>query len=180
MNSLLLALLLSAAPLGAGAPMDFDSVVSRMAASPLHRIEGVWRFPADGGLVAVERTDRHSAAVEYVLAVVAAGNRMLRPGTVIGRISPTSKPDVFEARIYTSVDNDGNPTSAKTYTLTLTHDDSRLEIRHVRKGVKLNWWRLFPYMFRGIITPVDESPRNLDGCVRVYPEPAIPENPRYL
>lgn len=179
MYALLISLLLAAAA-PESAQYDFGEVCARMAAAPLHRVEGVWQIPADGGLLAIERAERADAGTEYVMAVVAVSNRLLHPGTIIGRITPTAKPEVFEATLFTAVDRRGRPSRPKKFTLTLANDDSRLEIRHIRKGVRLNWWRLFPYMFRGVVTPVDETPRDLDGCVRVFPEPAVPANPRYL
>lgn len=161
--------------------MTDSALTRRMAEGALHRVEGVWRFPADGGRVSVERVATTDGSVHYVMAVVAVGNRMLRPGTIIGHLWPTSKPDTFRARLYTSCNSaDGTLSRPQNFTVTLAGEDSRLELRHVRKGVRLNWWRLLPYMFRFVLTPVDETPRNLDGCVRELPEPAIPANPRYL
>ncbi len=162
--------------------MTFDEVTARLSSRPLHRVEGVWMFPADGGMVAIERDpDIKAPAVEYLMRIVSSSNRMLLPGTVIGRLRPTAKPETFAARLYTKVHPvDETLGSPAMFTLHLTHDDSRLELRHHRKGVRLNWWRLLPYMYRGLIRPFDETPRDLDGCVRVYPEPAIPANPRYL
>lgn len=161
--------------------MDYSAVTSRMSEAALHRVEGVWMFPGDGSLIAVERLPAHDGSTEYVMAVVKASNRLLLPGTVIGRLWPTALRDTFEARLYTSVSDDGETLSgAQTFTINLTDSDSRLQILHHRKGIKLNWWTLLPYMFRRFVREVDETPRNLDGCVRVYPQPAIPAEPRYL
>lgn len=82
---------------------DTDSVRARMAASPLHIVEGLWRFPADGGLMAVERCDLGGAregASQYRLVVVDAANRILSPGTVMGYLWATAKRGVYEARLY--------------------------------------------------------------------------------
>lgn len=165
----------------APADMSLPAVTARMGASALHRVEGVWKFPADGGTMAIERVELPDGGTEYVMAVVGAGNRQLLPGTVIGRLQPTAKRDMFMARIFTGIAPDGlTLTSPKTFTVKLADSDSRLELQHVRKGVRLNWWRLLPYMFRRFVSEVDDTPRNLDGCVRVYPAPAIPHEPRYL
>lgn len=161
--------------------MDYRSVTARMAEAALHRVEGVWMFPGDGSLIAVERIPASDGSTEYVMAVVRASNRTLQPGTVIGRLWPTALRDTFEARLYTSASDDGETLSgAQTFTVNLTDSDSRLQILHHRKHIKLNWWTLLPYMFRRLVREIDETPRNLDGCVRVYPQPAIPAEPRYL
>nr|MBD5376734.1 hypothetical protein [Bacteroides sp.] len=156
-----------------------DSIRARMEAAPLHRVEGLWQFPADGGVVAIEREPDGSEA--YRMIVIEASNRLIEPGTVIGRLRPTVKRDVFEARMMTGFDTAADTlTSPRIVTMTLADSDSRLMLRHHRKGLKLHWWTLLPYMFRRFVTEVDETPRDLGGCRRIYPEPAVPANPRYL
>ena len=162
--------------------MTYDAVTARMSQTALHKIEGVWMFPGVGGLIAIERcADTSDGATEYVMAVVRSSNRLLMPGTVIGRLWPTAVRNTFKARLYTSSSADGvTLTSPRTFSVNLTDSDSRLQLIHHRKQLKLNWWSLLPYMFRRFVREIDETPRNLDGCVRVYPEPAIPAEPRYL
>lgn len=163
---------------------DPDSVRARMAASPLHIVEGLWRFPADGGLMAVERCDISGAgdgASQYRLVVVDAANRILSPGTVMGYLWATSKRGVYEARLYTSVNSEGTSLgSPKYFTLTLDDQESRLSFRKHKTGVRLNLWRLLPFMFRFSVVRQDNRPDDLDGCVREYPMPALPAEPIYL
>lgn len=170
------------APAALPAPvMGTVPLTERLSARPLGRIEGIWRFPAGGAVVAIERYGDGDTATQFIMTIVSAPDRSLLPGTVIGTITPTSKPDTFKAQLLTSADAPaGAPSSPRSFTLTLTDGDSRLELRHHRKGVKLNWWRLLPYMFRGVATPIDETPRDLDGCIRIFPSPSIGEDPRYL
>lgn len=163
------------------AAMDYAAVTGRMAESALHRIEGVWMFPGDGGMIAIERLPRNDGATEYVMAVVKASNRLLLPGTVIGRLWPTAVRNSYEARIYTSMSTDGETLlKPQTFTVNLTDSDSRIQLLHHRKQLKLNWWVLLPYMFHRFVRQIDETPRHLEGCVRVYPTPAMPAEPRYL
>lgn len=163
---------------------DTDSVRARMAASPLHIVEGLWRFPADGGLMAVERCDlggERERASQYRLVVVDAANRILSPGTVMGYLWATAKRGVYEARLYTSVNREGTQLcNPKYFTLTLDDQESRLSFRKHKTGVRLNLWRLLPFMFRFSVVRQDNRPDDLDGCVREYPMPALPAEPIYL
>lgn len=163
------------------AAMGTAPLTERLSARPLGRVEGVWQFPAGGAVVTIERAPELDGGGRFIMAIVSAPDRILSPGTVIGTLTPTSKPDIFAAQLFTSVDAPtGKPSAPKTFTLALTCDDSRLELRHHRKGLRLNWWKLLPYMFRGIVTPIDETPRDLGGCIRIFPDPALREHPRYL
>lgn len=170
-------------PVADGNYTDIDTVMARMAAAPMARVEGLWRFPADGALVAIEATSLGGApsAAHYRIVIVRSANRNLRPGTVMGYLWATSARDTFEARIYTRADKDARLlTAPKQFTLRLGDDETRLSFTRERHGVKVNFWRMLPYLFRYVVTPVDTRPDDLDGCVRVFPEPELPAEPRYL
>ncbi len=169
----------------AGGYNRVDSVTSRMACRPLHSVEGVWVFPSEGTMMAIERPfegeEREAEATIYRMVVVRAADPTLRPGTVMGWLTPTAKRGVFDCRIYTSTKPDGvTLCHPKNYTLTLTDSDSRLEIASYGTKFRFNWWRLLPYMYRYLVTRQEKSPGNIYGCVRVYPAPEIPAEPRYL
>ncbi|MDE6116774.1 MAG: hypothetical protein K2O30_10620 [Duncaniella sp.] len=163
-----------------------DSAMSRLGEMPLHIVEGIWEFASEGTLMAIERVDgnvsgRTSAATLYRMVAVRGADMALRPGTVMGYLSTTSKRGVYDARIYTSRSDDGTVlSSAKTFTLTLTDEDSRLVIKEYGKSFVFNWWRLLPYMYRYLISRRERSSGDIEGCVRVFPEPAVPLEPVYL
>ena len=88
---------------------------------------------------------------------------------------------MYDARIFTSRHDDGTKLSSpKKFTVTLTDDDSRLTIKEYGKSYIFNWWRLLPYMYRYVINRRDNSPGDIEGCVRVFPEPTLPLEPIYL
>lgn len=159
-----------------------SEVEKRMASLPLHPVEGIWEFPADGGLVAVERCELTSGAPrQYRMVVISVANRALLPGTVLGSFRATSQAGVYDGEFFTSVSANGmTPASPRSVTLEFDAASSRLAMRRNRRGLRLNLWRLVPYVFRFSVTHRDDSPRNLDGWIRVYPPPAIPAEPRYL
>lgn len=159
-----------------------SETVKRLSSLPLHPVEGIWEFPADGGLVAVERCELTSGAPrQYRMVVISVANRALLPGTVLGTFRATSQAGLYDGEFFTSVSADGmTPESPRSVTLELDAGTSRLAMRRNRRGLRLNLWRLVPYVFRFSITHQDDRPRNLDGWIRVYPPPAIPAEPRYL
>ena len=101
-----------------------DVVIDRLSAIPLHSIEGVWRFAAEGTLMAIERTEdrglhpEEAGTMTYRMIVVRAADLSLRPGTVMGYLAPTAKRGVYDARIYTGRTDAGTQLhSPKKFTL---------------------------------------------------------------
>ena len=163
-----------------------DSVRSAMQSRPLHRIEGIWSFPSDGGCIAIERhTDNTMRggddAVRYRMVVMRSPCRSLRPGTLMGYVSATARPGIYAAEIYTS--GNGGPVlrNPQRFTLTLVAD-AHLTFRQHSRRLKINLWRLIPYMSRISVRLTDsDAPKDIDGCTRVFPRPLSgPVEPRYL
>lgn len=160
-----------------------DSVGTRLKALPLHAVEGLWEFTPEGTVMAIERVEnrQEQATTLYRMVVVKGADLALRPGTVMGYLVTTSKRGVYDARIYTARRDEGTTLSSpKKFTLTLTDEDSRLTVKGYGKFLKFNWWRLLPYMYRYLVSQHERSPGDIKGCVRIYPEPAHPLEPRYL
>lgn len=163
-----------------------DEVRGRLAESPLHSVEGLWEFASEGTLMAIERVAtpegrRGGNATLYRMVAVRGADMALRPGTVMGYLATTSRRGVYDARIYTSRHDDGRQLSApRTFTLTLTDEDSRLTIKEYGKKYVFNWWRLLPYMYRYVVSRREREAGDIDGCMRVFPEPSRPLEPRYL
>lgn len=164
-----------------------DRVIDRLSEMPLHAVEGMWRFAAEGTLMAIERCDdrrigpEDAGTMTYRMIVARAADLTLRPGTVMGYLAPTAKRGVYDARIYTGRTDAGTQLhSPKKFTLTLGDTDSRLAISSYGSSLRFNWWRLLPYMYRYVISRKEKSPGDISGCLRVYPAPSIPAEPRYL
>lgn len=159
-----------------------DSVELRLSQSPLHDIEGIWQFTEDGAYVVIEQAqaDKMPARgiVMYQMVVLESPRLSVRPGTVMGYATLTAKADCYDAYVYT--DFDGGAILSKAERFTLTLKDSRLQFKRHKSGVKINLWRFVPYMFRYSVKTYDERPKDLDGCIKIYPLPATPVYPRYL
>lgn len=160
-------------------------IIGRMSRLPLVGIEGIWRFPATGQTIVIERDDRDAMRFRVVSGVSQA-MAGIESGVLLGYIVPTAKSGTFDATLG-EIDSDGSARSgnvsksrATRFTLDLT--GARLSFTPVKRGLKVNLWRLFPYMFRFSVRAYDDRRKGLDGCIRLWPrdlsEP--PYQPRYL
>ncbi len=138
-------------------------------------IEGVWEMTDGGATVAITAntgTQRH-VTTDFLIIYVNGPELSIPRGSVIGRAIPGSSKGIYDAEIYTDVSTsaDGSPTLAKPRTFTLTiNADSRLALQHYEKGVKVNAWRLVPYILRYSLRRVNQRPANIDGMVRIFPQ----------
>lgn len=161
-----------------------DSVRTRMATAPLHDVEGLWEVAGQGSLMAIERTDARWAggATVYAMVIVRSSSLALRPGTVIGYLTPGAEHGCYDSRIYGSRSASGISLSGPgRYTARLSDDSGFLSLKPYGRTLRLNWWRLLlPYMYRHAISPLEREPRGIEGFRRVWPAPFPPLNPRYL
>lgn len=164
----------------------FGTVEQRMARGPLHGIEGIWQLTGDGGsIIAIERIEEgetiESAASVYRIVVITSSEISVRPGTVIGYAATSAKSNEYDSRIFTDRSEDFvYLTRPSRNLLKLDETGTRLSFTPVGLKLRFNWWRLLlPYLYRSVITPL-EGGKVEDGCVRIYPEPVPPVEPRYL
>lgn len=144
---------------------------------------GIWQTTDNGAVVAVVEGSipgsQRSFGRTYLLVLLKSPRVGLRPGTVMGWMQPTAKADSYEARLFTRCD--GRTLSApKRFTITMS-DANHMSFIRVHTGLRFMPWRLLPYMFRRAIRERDDSPRDLDGMVRIWPDnPSAPIGIRYL
>lgn len=146
-----------------------ELVEARLAELPALDVEGLWQMTADGAIVAIERwTPDHIPADGSTclrMVVVSAPNRSLRPGTLMGYLAPTAAKGVYDARIYTSLDENGSLSGAKTFRLQAK--DDALTLTRVRGGLIVDWLRMFPYLLRRAFHYVPDDRNGIDGLVRL-------------
>ncbi|MDE6309150.1 MAG: hypothetical protein K2L93_06350 [Muribaculaceae bacterium] len=160
-----------------------DSCTSVSTAYPLfaHRvlspIEGVWEMTDGGATVAIVAngsSQRHVTS-DYSIVYVCGPDLVIPRGTVIGTAQQGSTNSLYDAVIYkeVTVDGEGLPrlSGPQHFAINITSDD-RLALNTYEKGVKINAWRLVPYILRYSVRKVDQRPANLDGMVRIYPSSA--------
>lgn len=158
-------------------------VEERLSQLPLHDIEGIWQWIDNGSYIVIERyVDSNQPNDElrrYRMVVLRSPRLSVVPGTVMGYLKSTAKKDCFEACIYTDFDGATTLSAARNFTINLS--DRRLSFTKQKSEIKVNLWRMVPYMFRYSITKRGDSRRGLDGCEKVFPlEEGQELTPRYL
>lgn len=160
-----------------------DSVARRLESLPLCPAEGIWQMTDDGALFAIERAEPVTtlAPARMRMVMLRSPWRTVRPGTVIGHLQPTPKPGVYEARLYTDFARRTGLSIPRGFTLTLNSEGSTMTIQPFKFILKVNVFRLLPYMYRRLIEPQKSRPDGLSGAVKVAPATdGHPLSPVYL
>ncbi len=173
-------------PASSEAPLpdfSYTDLVDRLSALTLHHIEGVWQYNDTDVEVAIVRRSVYqpvsaNESDHYLMILVDAPNRTIRPGTIMGHISRADKERVYTARIYTTAVG-SHLTIPKTFTITLDSSDNSFSLRKHNSQMLVFLWRFAPYLWRYPITPEYQNITRT-GCVRRYPQPSPPREPVYL
>lgn len=146
--------------------IDYDTLSARFASTSVADIEGLWELTdVDGTIAIIADSDNPHL---YNIVAVDLTDRSLLPGTVIGHASLTAKQDIYRADMLTDVNKSGYRRSAQ-FTLNLDNKTGALSFVPVKKGYRLQPWKLMPYMFRNVIKRVDNTRKDLSGALRRYP-----------
>lgn len=159
---ILIAVLLSAVCAGASVvvPDSLRRVLDRSGRTP---VEGVWRFAADGAVMAVT-TD---GAGGYRVTALDSPDTRLAPMTVIGTASPES---AYSCRwnVATDTDRDGRPCSVHAFSAVVDKDNSgELTLEPASRLAKLRLWVLYRF-FINVSVHSRENSRKLTAH-RIYP-----------
>lgn len=107
--------------------------------------------------------------------------RTIRPGTVIGHLQPTPKRGVYQARLYTDFGRRSGLSISRGFTLTLNDDASTMTFQPFKTLLRINIFRLLPYMYRRVVEPQQSRPEGLSGAVKILPySDSHPLSPIYL
>lgn len=160
---------------------NVDSVVARMATMPLDVIEGLWQFSGNGSRVVIVKVTREmNVKANYAVVIIDGADRTLRPGTVIGLINRGGERGTYIATFYKE-HNLTTPglSGRRVFTLNLASD--RAFMRFIPQNPKLRIYlpSLLPGIAGRVIRKGYEN-RPADGCIRLFPEPLKPVEPRYL
>lgn len=157
------------------AEFSLESIKTRFDTTPTDAIEGIWQLTDSGGRIAVIRQDDTT----FRILVVDSPDRTIFPGTIMGTAHCLAKRGHYDAEIMTS-SGSGRLKSPKRFTLRL-NDDGHLSFIKINKGLRVNLWRVLPYMFRYSVREINDRQHDLDGAIKIYPRPmSIPSVPRYL
>lgn len=158
-----------------------DSVMATLASMPLDVIEGMWLFSSSGARIAIVKTPRDAAlSADYVAVTIDGADRSLRPGTVVGLINRGGERGTYLATFYREHHLSGiGLTGSRKFTLHLADDRAFLRFVPVHAPLRVNLPSLLPGI-AGRVVRRGYANRPADGCMRVFPEPLKPVEPRYL
>ena len=150
--------------------IDRESFERRLLATDMQPLEGVWYYPNEEMTLGIERWQgQHN--IEFRLILLESTDLELMPGTVMGFIARSAKPDKLQLWLY----------SQRRGTLlrdplecvaTLSDDGDVLTFDPPRWTIKLraNFGRFLPSLFRGItITPEYKKESLPVGFRKVFP-----------
>lgn len=129
-------------------------------------IEGVWRIAGDGAVFAVLPAD--GGGDTFRLVIVDSPDMSVLPMTEFGTARRTAVAGRYDATVAASLPSGSASTREHKLVISLG-DDGRLVFEPYKQGLRLNLWRVLPYMFRYSVVAQDTRPRAIDGAVRLYP-----------
>lgn len=128
-------------------------------------IEGVWRIAGDGAVFAVLPGEGGDT---FRLVIVDSPDMSVLPMTEFGTARRTAVAGRYDACMSASLTSGAAVRRDRNLIISLS-DDGRLIFEPYKKGLKLNLWRVLPYMFRFSVAAQDTRPSDIDGAVRLYP-----------
>ena len=128
-------------------------------------LEGVWRIAGDGAVFAVLPGEGGDT---FRLVIVDSPDMSVLPMTEFGTARRTAVAGRYDACMSASLTSGAAVRRDRNLIISLS-DDGRLIFEPYKKGLKLNLWRVLPYMFRFSVAAQDTRPSDIDGAVRLYP-----------
>lgn len=174
----LLSLLTVATSLGADIPeqsvvlphIDRESFEQRLLATDMQPLEGVWYYPNEEMTLGIERCQgQHN--IEFRLILLESTDLELMPGTVMGFIARSAKPDKLQLWLYSQRrgtllrDPLECVATLNEYGDVLTFDPPKWTVK-----VRANFGRFLPSLFRGISISPEYKKESLPvGFRKVFP-----------
>lgn len=132
---------------------------------------GLWQAGGAGGaLFEVRSTETEGL---YDLFIVDSPDFTVAPGSFFGSMAATGKDRCYDAALLKHPRADrqaAGDSRAHNYVFELSADGNSLDMRHYRKGFSVNFFRLFPYLFRVSVDRRSNRPSGVDGARRVGPD----------
>lgn len=150
------------------------SVAEKFEGRTLSPIEGAWLWNS-GALVVIE-SDSHGAVT---LTLVDSPDPLQETPRIIGHGSFTGSTNSYKVELIADGSVARPSATHRTVKFLATVSDNHISLKPYSTGLKVNLWRLVPYLFRFSITSQGEPSGTL-GAVRVLPSTGSPELPVIL
>lgn len=157
---------------------NVEHIRERLSDTALHRIEGIWQLTHGGATIAIER-EPDSDAETYSIRIIQSPDRLVKPGTLLGRAERSGNSSLYLARLYTRT-RAGRPYYPKSFSLKFNDDESRLDFMRHKTTLRINLWHFVPFLYRNSVRTYDPDRSAHAGCVRLFPAPEIPVEPIHL
>ena len=160
------------------------AVLTTAAAPPLQRVElgadadhtdacGIWETTSSGTVFEISRTP--GTRDDYTVTVVEAADYRLPPSTTIGKLTATAIPFCYDAEFST------DPLAGHTRKIArqkncrfIIEFDKQLRsctFKAYKKGKRISFHRMLPYLFRITVVDSDTRPQGIDGAIRIDSPP---------
>lgn len=138
-------------------------------------VDGLWLW-SSGAIVAIETNVNGNMR----LTLVESPDPAIDTPTVIGTGRFTGDPNKFELKLKRNP-NGKNSSERKTYNFVaeLSHDNQLSLEPKKTGGLKLNLWRLLPYLFRMSVVKTEKDTPT-DGAIKIWPSTGHPQFPVIL
>lgn len=131
-------------------------------------IEGVWAFVGDRSAIAVKSNGTDT----YDVYSLDSDNLRLMPMTVIGSaVNITPRGDKARMQLCTAIDADGNPSSPKTFVVSLD-SDGNLSFQAAKTAARMDMWLLYRF-FVSMSVHRNKVPREVHAR-RLWPDTTEP------
>lgn len=163
---------------------NIDIVKSRLAASPLNHLEGIWKLGGEQTVVAIERCPNPaivSPGMEiYQIVIIDSPRCSITPGTTLGYAVASGRRNTYDARLYTSTIRNLLHRHAR-FTLTLDADETHLNLSPVKSQWKILLRNTFHFLMRIGVYHDPQVNSDINGFTRLFPaSTGRPDQPVYL
>lgn len=152
-----------------------ESLKERFRGRHLTPAEGLWLW-SSGAIVAVE-ADANGA---LTLTMVETLDPLASVPFVIGTGKFSGKEGTYDIELVVKADlSKPGPIKKKAKFIAKITNGKRLSLAPYSTGLKINLWRLVPYLFRFSVSTQNE-PADLHGAIKIWPSTGTPEFPVIL
>lgn len=132
---------------------------------------GIWETTASGAVLRFSRIP--GTRDDYNVTIIESDDYRLEPGTVVGTLKATATPRTYDAEFAADPAQGTNRLRNKKLHF-IVEFDTRLRscaFKAYRRGKRVSFRRLLPYLFRIAVTDGTQRPEGIDGAVRIDANP---------
>lgn len=131
---------------------------------------GVWQKLPAGAFFTVSPVPGNKD--EFSMEMLYSDDLTIAPGTYFGTMRRTAKAGTYDATLLLNPRDKGRSNQRRrTFTINVSPEGTMNFVQY-KKGLRVNFARLLPYLFRFSVSSTDTRPEGLDGARRVAPQPS--------